>query len=65
MSSKSETEKDKISMRLELEDKLKERFIFLKNYYEQKSNVGLLRLLITLKYDCVKTKNENGNDNQL
>ena len=56
MPSKSESEKAKISMRLDLEDKLKERFQFLKRYYEQKNNTGLLRLLITLKYEDIKAR---------
>lgn len=41
-------------MRLELEGKLKDRFKFLMSHYEQKTNVGLLKLLIILKYDEVE-----------
>jgi len=41
-------------MRLDLNGSLKEKFEFLKKYYETPTNTALLRQLINMKYEEIK-----------
>ena len=42
---------DKMSMRLDLNGKLKEKFAFLKEFYDLPTNTAILRHLINSKYE--------------
>jgi len=47
---------DKMSMRLDINGKLKEKFEYLKKYYETPTNTALLRQLINMKYEEIRKK---------
>ena len=54
---KGET-KEKMSMRLDINGSLKEKFEYLKRYLEMPTNTAVLRHLINIKYEELKHETE-------